>query len=207
MAVYSRSEFCDVSGIKSNQINIYIKRKNIYINEDDKIDCSIEPNKTFLQKRLSKSKGLPKTIVETNNEPVVKKIQPKQTADYGTLTESMQLDLEQKRYSVQKIRLEVDLKEIDKQKKEGALIPIDLIKPIMSTQMHTITNEFKNYMEEFLRDVAKVYNISPVDIADRKGILVRGLNKAVEKSVDSSMKKVKVLLLEFSETRRVGEHD
>jgi hypothetical protein len=207
MAVYSRSEFCEVSGILTRQISIYVSRGKLYLDENDRIDCDIEPNKTFLQKRLSKGKAKPKPENNIEAEPVVKKIRPKETADYAVLTESMQLDLEQKRYSVKKTKVELELKEIDKQKKLGALIPLDLVKPIMSTLTHSIITEVKNYMEEFLRDTAKIHNISNASIAESKGILVKGLNKAVDKAVDSSLKKVKVIVSEFSETRRVGEHD
>lgn len=207
MSKHSISEFSKLCGIRPDDFSNYRKRGKVLEGDDKMVDDTIEPNKTFLQHRLvllqKKSKPI-ENIKDTASSKPVKKIKPKDSP--GTLTESMQLDLEQKRYSVQKTRLEVELKEIDKQKKMGELIPFEFIGPVISVLSHSITNEFKNFLDEHLRDLAKRHNISAAEVSETKGLIVKSLNSAVDKSVTIAEKKIKVVLMDFSQTKNVGEH-
>lgn len=207
MAIYSKSEFCRAIGFDLKHLSTYVYRGKIFVSEDGTINDKLPINKEFVDKWKSK-KDIPVDVpVKTKEKkPKVRAEPADEGAGYGELMESRALDMEVKRIKLQREKVDLQLKEIEREKKLGELIPLALVEPIMGALVHSITTEFKNYIDDRDRLNVKKYNIPADEAAMNKGFLIKGLNKAVDKAVNISMEKVKTLANEYSETRRVGEH-
>lgn len=215
MSIHSKREFCEIVGIKTKDIHGYKKNGKIFVNDDGTIDDNLPVNNEFILKRqkymevhgVKSSLPVMTTSVISNTKKVVKTLPAESNPGYGELLESRSIDLETKKLALRRAKVDLELKEIDREKKLGQLIPLELVKPIISTLSYSIITECKNYIDERDRLISKQYNIPAAEVAENKGILTKGLNKAQEKAVAAALSKIKAIVSEFAETRRVGEHD
>lgn len=214
MSKHSISEFCELAHITRKHYTTYKNRLKILECDDGTIDDKIEPNKSFLSKRQRKSVKSNEPVSEVSREE--KKKQPKQipadsyqgTSKGDSIKNTIYtLDQESKQLSIKKQRVELELAEIKKQKLQGQLLPVPIIKAAFTTHSQSITTEFKHYIDDVLLTVSKEFGINISRQAELKAFLIKGLNQAVDKSVDQSKRKIANIIAEFSESRGVGEHD
>jgi hypothetical protein len=218
MSKHSELEFCELVGIDKKHFTTYLGRNKILVGPDGMIDDKVEPNCSFLSKRRRKmNKAVPDPVKEVKQVQAEKKEKPPkqipadsyQGTSKGDSAKNMiyTLDQEAKQLSIQKQRVELELAEIKKQKQLGNLLPVPIIKAAFAVHSQSITTEFKHYIDDVLLTISKEYSIDINRQAELKAFLVRGLNIAVDKSVDQSKRKIANIIAEFSESRGVGEHD
>lgn len=224
MALHKKAEFAEICGITTSNITQYIKRGKL-IPSGDYIDDSIDPNKSFLKKRLELLK-----IKEYHDEPapdpqkkptagqVIKEMQYKPpvhripivpnvepTDKHIKKNDLFNLDMEQKELDIEQSREVLELTKIKKEKAMGLVVPTPQVKNLIAQLGKSFTTAFYNTSDVILSRLAKKYGISIEDVAALRGELRQDINKSVGEAVTETKLHLKNIVNEYSERRGVGE--
>lgn len=228
MPSYTRTELLILIGKDPKKdaavISMGIKRGKLIEGKDGKIDSSKEPNKTTIDKWLSKTKDAPAPLVEIpTSKPTTKKKSlpdltnvdleqlPDEQLEYlSTATDlkkmnKNQLDATKRIEEILKLRADTKHRNLQVQKMEGQLIPTDLMKTVMPMMAKAIMVATENELETFITDMAKKYNMSSADIAHYRSKIPDTLNRISNESVNSALKDIHNIVADYSETRGRGE--
>lgn len=218
MALHTRAEICTLTGLKSNELSVYIKRKKLVFN-GDYVDDKVEPNTSFIKKFKDRLVGSGGDIFEAPPEkikpiskpkedtppppaPSVKAVKTKKEEDddgiYG-------LEKQQKALSIEKTRKENELLDVKIAKAHGDNVPTDLVKPLFAQHSKSMTAAFYNAADVLLARIAQKYKLTQEDVAKYRGDLVAIINQAIADSIDESKESLKSIIDEYSERRGVGE--
>ncbi len=209
MALYERKEFCELCGIEAAYLTVNIGRKKVILT-DNKIDDSKPENALFLKKRLdtlaakgtsSPDKGAKKEGDSKNLKAVKGPDKPLDPA----AQKAWDLGLEQKALAIEKTKEEIELKKMQRQKMLGELMPTDLVKVVFATHSKSITASFKEGVENILTTVAKQTGLDRPQIAKIRGDLIGIINKSVKDAGEISRKRIKNIVVEYTNSRGVGE--
>lgn len=199
MAYYSQAEFARITGKAPAYISTYITRGKL-VKSGDVIDDNIEPNKGFLKKHrinpdlvVVKKKDKKKT---TKSKPPPKIEDPKTEDTTGPKIEPPDVDKDgQYELGMDKIKADIALKEsntrlklLEERKKMGELIPIDLVKNIVSKFSQSIIKMYKESADEILMEVAHRTKMTSNHSAELKGELIKLINAAHEKAIAEAKK-------------------
>lgn len=105
----------------------------------------------------------------------------------------------------EKLRLEIEEKQMKMDKLAGNLVPLDVITGVMSGYSKGITDKFLLLVEHLLTDVSQRYNMSSKDLGDYRKDVKEKINKAVDECVNEGKNSVEVVVNEFSDARGRGE--
>lgn len=221
MALITRIEFAKMCGMANNALAVYIKRRKLIV-EGNKVDTELDINVLFLSKY---NKGFvahenikqykdpieldpvvsPTTIVEATARKTPLGFQQGHTNNKSPSLFNM--DQTKKQLDIDKITVEIRLKLLDEAKKRGEIIPIDLIKVIISQQSQSIITSFKDNLEDIITIFGKSKGMNVNEIAEMRGSITKTLNIIVNKAVDNSKRNIKNIIDEYSLKKNVGEHD
>lgn len=203
MAIYTRIEFAKKCGMPNNRLAIYISRGKVDLMDNGMVDMENHKNKSFYQKRISKtgvevddSEIIPTEPVIIVDEPAKKRTVNVKSSGNESLFE---LDLKKKRVDIELKEAEIRLKNIEEQKKLGELIPVDIVKTMMMTQAQSQVTSFKDAMDLFLVRISAKKKLTLEETAELKGGLIELINKAIDTSVENSKKTMRKIIDELSE--------
>lgn len=205
MAKYTKSEFAEQCGVTSNYISVYLAPSNggLILGEDGLIDTENLVNAHFLNKRIKKlNKQQSKQNLNASPQYIPKSVDGDDDDDIPTYEESERrvkyFDAIKREKEVEKLQIEID-------KKRGEVIPSELISPFFLLHSQSLTTEFKNAMEDSLRNICHLYSVSITDVADFKGYITNRINESLNKATDGTVRQMKQLVQEYADKRGIGE--
>lgn len=207
MAVYSVKEFSVLVGIKPSNLSVYNTRGNLLI-VNKTIDTSVEKNSAFLEKYRSRNIGKTeeKINVPKNTTPNVPAADdalapPTQSQSY---TES---ERQLKYLDTLKRKKEIEKLDIDIAKKRGEVIPTELMNPLVLQHNHSITTNYKYVIDDFIRIFSAKYGLNVNEIAEIRGKMTESLNKAIDKTTETTINSIEIIVNQYAEKRGVGERN
>lgn len=201
MAVFSRTELCKEFGIKQAYLSVNIKRGNLVLDEDGKIDTSDPKNALFVEKRKAE-RGRDGFFVE--------KKQKKQVDSDSKESESMSLlELKKRKdlVAILKTEEDIELAKLKKEKLQGESVPVDSIKSVLLYLSEAIHVSWEQELESFLLKLGAKYSIPRDESVKIRTEFTTMSNAARKKAVDRAKKDLKKIQVENSAKREVGEHD
>ena len=216
MALYKKSEFAGLCGVSMAHVSVNIKRGKIIV-ENDLIDDRQERNKDFLAKCVEKKdkkpvkNGKTKKVVPVEGEKVVVAAQlddSNSDVEHKEPQESLlyELDKDRKSLDIEIKREDLEIKRIEKRKKLGELMPVELVKTLVTTHTESIKTAYSESADKLIVIFSHENQLSDAQIAKIRGEFTRILNAAIDLAVDSSKKTMRTLIQEFSNKRGVGQH-
>jgi hypothetical protein len=220
MPLYTKKEFAERCGMKTNQLAVYIKRGKVVVGNGELIDTKNEKNKAFLQRYSGQT-------TEANLIKEIAAVTPPESATHkrrdAFVRAEPDSDLEEddddlvdipalpqserklKFLDTLKREQEVRLLRIKEEKLKGQVVPSELIKPVMLQHNQSILSEFKNATDEILRVFAKRRDLQPDEVADIRGQLTLILNEAISKAATATAKSIDGIIENYTEARGKGE--
>lgn len=198
MAIYSKKEFAEMCGMKTNALAIYIKRGQVIV-ANDNINDSTDVNKTFLQKKQAKLKiKQPAVSTETSTK---QNLTADGIPDLSASTKKLKhLDTIKRSREIAKLEIEIA-------KRRGEVVPAELMKPIVLQHNQSMAVEFKNAIDEFIRIFSKRKVLNVEEIAEIKGESVIAINGAVKRATDATVKSILSVIINHTDKKAVGEHE
>ena len=215
MAIYNLQEFCEVSGIKINQIAIYAKRGKIVRSGErgQFIDTDIRENMDFIVNRKAKSQikqhqeklelkevqEIEKAErIELKSKPKAKPLPIKKPAPdpEAMLMVGVKRKLEESK--LQKNLMENERARLDIQYKLGKALPTDLVKIVVTQLGQSFCTTYRTGTEQLFEGLARKYAMSSQDIAEFKANLVVVINDCHARAIKTAKGSVKKIIEEQS---------
>lgn len=219
MALHTKKEFAAMCGLTTGNLSNYAMRKPAkVIYSGDYVDDSIEPNKSFLAKRIAvkgtvekiekKQEGIeqkpikiPNIQLATIQKPDEPNVKPAKTGSKGTLYE-VKTEAE-----IEKIKVDTRLKVLQEQFKKGQNMPTDAAKVMIAQLGKAYISKFNSAADNLLMEIAKTKDMTRTEMALMRNRLAEIVNEASVSSVEEAKKYMRAVLKEISVQRGVGEHD
>jgi hypothetical protein len=214
MALLTKEEFCELTGIEKRSIPTYVKRGKIILS-GELIDQEIPQNQEFIKHRLDKfadkiQKKTPEVKQYNNVSPNYSNIK---APEYKPPTEQKQsgsiysLEVEHKQLLIQKTAEEIEKLKLHNAKAAGESIPTDMVIVVFAQFSKSITTSFKNSVENILTELAHKQGISDNILAQYKGLLIREINSGVDRAVNESQHQISNIVNEYIVKREQGEKE
>ena len=225
MALLTAKEIAQRIGMAPKQVYTYRTRGVLVVGERGLYDTAHPTNAAFLNKYITKfeTKQEIQSILDEStdddDEPQVakqpatkKKKDKKEDNKEEDPTEGFALrlltaDLLRKERSAEQAALLLQKTQLELDKKRGEVVPSAAVTPLFQSHNRNIIFEFKNFTDELLRQLASSHDINLEEQAKWRKFLTDGINRALSKSVDSTIAQLDDIISEFSVKRGVGEHD
>lgn len=235
MALHSKKKFAEICSITTSNVAQYIKRGRIgvgkirinivVIDGQELIDDQDPVNEIFLKRRQESSKYKNKAkqlksptkkeslpITPENDKKKVKTLkedlrQEVEANGNSKKSDMFHLELEQKQINLEKDRISLRMQTIKEQKLIGELIPVALVKPVITQLSQSFVTSYKASVEDVLTILAKQKSMNVNEIAEIRGKLVEIINTSSSKSVQLASKSIDRMIEEYSLSKGVGEHD
>ena len=212
MARHTQAEFAKICGVTNAYISVNKKRGKVIFSEDGYIDDSIQENAYFLQKCLDK---LLKESNEIEKKPEVSPAKTEQSTKSDekksnksiTGKDRYELDIQKKALEIEKLKVDTRLQELKEEKIRGEVIPITIVKTLVSTLSQSILTSQKDANEATLINISKEARLTGDQLAKLRGKMVESLNQGVDKAITNAMRQLKSLVEEFSIKKEIGEHE
>ena len=218
--LYSRLDFCGITGVKVKDISNYIKRKHVVVRKDGLIDSDDDKNSAFIEKRASfviadaenddttgKHPDFPefddgwRGLTDPQGYPVIPKEQIKAAKNTVPLISVSERAFNH--YHSEKYRVESELKILELQKKMGSLIPTELMGAVISQQSKSFSSAFRQALSRAIDLFILKYKLTGEDAAEMRKVVTETVNKAITDALAESKKQVKAIAKEFSEKRNM----
>lgn len=215
MALLTKDEFCELTGIEKRSITTYVGRGKIILS-GELIDQDIPQNKEFIKYRQDKFSDKigkkPTEPVKQYNDvsPNYSKIKP---PDYKPAQENdakisiYNLDVQQKILLIEKTTEEIEKLRLHNAKASGESIPTELVTVVFAQFSKSITTSFKNSVENILTELMHKLGVADNILAQYKGILINEINAGVDRAVNESQHQIKNIVNDYSVKREQGEKE
>jgi len=199
MAFYKKGDFAKMIGMTPG--NLYRAVKDGKVIVDGKLIDSEDPiNLNFIQhrKNLLEQKGdslVPQTpvdesMIQKSSDSVANKAS-EQFSKYKLDKE----DAELRQKIAQASMAEVKLKEM-----VGSSLPTGLVKNVMSMLGQSFITNYKNGVDAIVAEFSHRKKLSPVEMAEMKGEIVKIVNEAHSISIGQAVKEVRNLVLQHTKS-------
>lgn len=215
MAKHKQVNFAKLCGIQKSSLPSYIKRNKVVI-EDGWIDDSHPVNAAFVSKFQSRAKLEESNISEQSAGEISNTDKNSTKSDIGNPSKKKaksssvdfhELEKEKKALDIQKINEEIELLKKRNMKMDGESVPTEIVKNLFSVYGKSIMGAQHAFSENWLTKIAKLKGLSSAEMAEMRGVMIKGLNEIVIKAQAESKKQVANIIKEYSLKREVGEHD
>ena len=189
MPLISKTELKKQLNVAHSYISMAIKRGNL-IEVGNKIDTDNPVNSYFIQKRLGK------LAPEASEEGQIKAAD--KLTDLRVISEKIK---------IKKTNEEYELIKMKKEKLQGSVIPVDVIKSLIINVSESVKLAWTDAAEDMLLQLSARHKLSRSETAELKTMLVKVVNKAVDDSVEDSKKRLRRIQNEYSESKGKGERN
>lgn len=210
MALYTKKEFADICGVKTNYLSVPIKRGQIILT-GDLIESNDAKNLAFYKKR-EKPNHQPEQIIPSLNEietaspPKEIKLPPPSSKNNGSQN-IYNLDIELKQADLLKKEVDTRLALLKEEKLMGISIPTELVKNVIANLSKSMISSFKDGADNFIIEISKRKSLTGTETAELRGVLVNIINTSSTHAILESKKSLKNIVSEFSDKKEVGEHE
>ena len=215
MALHTKKQFAELCGLTIGNLSNYSNRGKV-VYSGDYVDDQIEPNISFLNKWATKNKAkLESEETQDEQDEVVINVKTdnRQFAEPEIKTKPLGKIREpkiphQSKTEILKNELLVEQIGLIRQKRnkgEGELIPIDLVKQSGQTSFKNCAIAFRNILEKRLTRWSKKF--TPEEMAKERSETLRELNQEINNAVDESKKSIAEIISISSNKKEVGERE
>lgn len=197
MAKHKHEDFARLCGIHKASLSSYKSRGKVVKGDDGLFDDQVEPNASFLKKRLKK---LIKNIDEGGETSNIGE---------GSLSGVPLHEVERrlKVLDTQKRAEEVELLRKKNAKMDGETVPTELVKPVFESFAREIGLAMKNGLEKLTMHYAKKYDLGKKATAEMRGDMAKVLTQSMREAEESAVSQMKSIVEQHSVTRGVGERE
>ncbi len=222
MALHTKKDFAKMCGMTTGNLSNYAKPpRNKVVYSGELIDDQIEPNKSFLQKRLevlahgkneiqtpepltTKSDNPPGPEFKKPVLPSGKEHKAQKPSQDGGLYE---LDKQKKTLELDKLEQEIEILKKKNEKLEGEYYPTELVKALITQLGKSFISEYKDLTENFIIEIAKKKDLTNEEMGEFRGFLLESMNKSSAKAVSDAKREMKNTLRVFTSKKEVGERE
>jgi len=231
MAKHTRKEFQELTGVSSQTISVYISRKKltpIWIGKKIYLDDKDPKNVAFINSRIDeygksrKQAQIIKDEAKANTVfPEIKELSQKpkrykspvfenglsvpEVGQQKLAFDEMTIENQKKHLEVEKLKEEIEIKRIQKEKQQGLVIPTDVVINLFSTTFKSFINEFYAASEDLGNITVYGLGGKREDVVKFRDTLIKTINKASDKSTKAAMKSIDGIIDVYSEKRSRGE--
>ena len=219
MALHTKKDWAEKCGMATNSLATYIRRGKVVVGENGMIDDKVTENKLFLKKwggrqseqQLVKelSKRVP-LIPEMADSPIDEQFKAAMAAQKKGEKPPMDLgeSIEWEKYwSALKREKENEKLELDNQKKRGEVIPSAVIAPLFFQHSQSLMTAFKITMEDVVRRMGKQYGMTPADVSEMRGVIIKQINEAMIKGEELTINALGSIVSDYQDKKGVGERN
>jgi hypothetical protein len=210
MAKLSKKEFAGMCGMTTKILSTNIIRKKVVVGDDNMIDLANDVNAAFAHKNKKSSATDTDTqvamLAEKSNPSIVVQLPAPNEAkdgipDYATSEKMLKyLDTLKRDEEIRKLRLQVE-------KMNGEVIPSAVIAPLFFQHSQSLMAAFKITLEDVVRRMGKQYGMTPADVSEMRGVIIKGINEAMIKGEEMTRNALSGILSEYQEKKGVGERN
>jgi len=99
------------------------------------------------------------------------------------------------------------LLELDRQKKEGEVVPTEEVQKVFAQHFRNVTTAFEEGMENMITEFSHRKGFTDDEVSELRERLVSVVNNSIEKARKASKKDIEGIVSEFSMKREKGERD
>jgi hypothetical protein len=224
MALHTKTQFGALCGLSGSNITTYVQRGKL-IPTGDFIDDTIPYNADFIKLRALKNAQPPLPVKSENTPPPSPSVpdqvrelvlkgqakvkQAKQKKEKPPQVDHQRYDIEiqQKALQLEKTQEEIEILKIKKEKLHGAVIPTELAHNMMITHSESLKVAYNEASENLIVVMGQKKQLSTHDIADIRSELTKIVNSAIDKAITLSSRTLKLIVLEYSQAKAVGEKE
>lgn len=222
MAFHTQSGFAARCGTSRQTIKNALNRSNLFLAANGMIDDEILENAAYLRKWQQKEPGeedenypadqppdLFAGIAFSNDEDnaVFREKRVVNVQKKVGNTDKYAYDLEKAAADLKKKQLDIDKLEQDLAKKRGELVPTDSVKSVVFELSRSISIAFKDGAELLITELVRMTGMDLEQQAALRARLIELINSSNQNAVNHAKSQLKEIVLEFSESRNVGQHD
>lgn len=219
---FKKAHFAKALGVSNSYVQVNVERGKLALNDQDLIDISEPLNAIFLQNAEASGKKFDINRVTTSEKnKVIKKPKvfeepievenidhvelPAEKPQKGKITKNAELVEKKFKLEVEKLGHETKLKELQKMKLEGSLIPVDAAENLFIYVIETFHNTYQQEIQS-LTDIFK----NTLDIPHKKYVEIKKeIDSALLVIKETAKENVKLgienLVLEYQDVRGRGE--
>jgi len=219
MAYLSKREICNKLAITEPYLNMNIKRGKVVIRSDKLIDDTNLYNSDFITRRLAdKDERLekqrlkelepePERKISIKKEDEVKEPQKERVikpeiTQVSSENSGYDLDKQKKKLEIEKLQKDVHLKEIELKKKQGEVIPVDVINGLISRLGKNYVTSFKNEADKYLTHVVNRTGADRETANKLKGDLVDAINSAIKETLEITTRELEAEVKNYTVNRK-----
>jgi len=226
MALLTVKEISERTGIAEKNIHTYRSRKKLVVNDRGLYDTTNQINAQFINKHTAKLKAkqivqdLLSSETDTDNEDEEPKPKTEKKAkaqdpkndkeeslEDGYARRLVLAELLKKERSAEQALLTLQKTQIELDKRRGEVVPSAMIAPLFEAHNRSVIFEFKNLTDDLMRELSSAFELTVDQQANWRKRIVDGINKAIDKSVEGSIRSLENIINEFADKRGVGEHN
>ena len=187
MPKYTRSEFAKELKRTIAYVTVNVKRGKILVGGDDLIDTDLEINQAFLEKVQSKVKykpvDKPKPIPKP--KPIKQEERTKEQAeiDFDNMSLSA-LDREKRELEVALKRKDLELKNMEIAKKMGEVVPVDLVKGLITRLGKNYVSTFKDGTDKLLIEMLAKLGANRQESSSMRGKFLELINNCIDETLE-----------------------
>jgi len=188
MPVYSISEFAELVGKPPKSIHTYISRDHLVKNEHKQIDTSVEINRIYLEQY-----GVDQPEQINGNKSKVKKVngvkkQISKKEEPEKISIRTQLEIEQKRLSIDRTKRENNIKEIELKRLRGELINLEKTIAVVSSYSDNLKRDLLQNIQTHIQDICARHNIDKGKTGEYKSKVSKIINQSSKLSIEILIK-------------------
>ena len=216
MAKILAKELSEICGITPKALATYKGRGKVVAeyNTSDGLnyyDTTNEFNAAFIEQKQVSNGGVPHAISIPKVKSTPKKkptpitqpeTEPEENEGSGSISslQKKKLKLETK-----KLAVDIELKNIEKQKKLGQMIPTDLIRVLFMQHNKNIITSFKEHMTKALNVKVRAIGGGKRDIIDIENTIELSINESIENTLEMTKSQLENIIEDSSEKLGVGQ--
>lgn len=152
MAIHARKDFARLCGMEPRQLSVHIKREQVILTKENKVDDQVAENAEFFESRKKNSGDIQIEVVPrkfSKNELKDAELKLKRTEIHNDLNTT------KKKLENQELEEKIQLYKIRKETLEGYVIPVDLVKEVFRQHFRKITVHFHQGAENLILEISK----------------------------------------------------
>jgi hypothetical protein len=225
MAILSRKEFSEKTGIRHTHIPTYASRGKIVIESDGNIDTAHPTNQEFISARSGSpqaKKKAAKVIAPKKKESAAnaEKNKPQPTKKVTKISGKIKSiegiefmerlaiadDNKKKReLDIQLKESELEKRRLDNEKKRGEAVPTEYVTEMIRAVSDGLRNAYHDATETVIILIGSRIKMSSEDTGFVRKQLNSVLNKAVDEGFETANKTLEIVVKDFSNKRGTGE--
>lgn len=202
MPLYTKLQFGKLVNISPGNLSNYISRGKI-ICHGELIEADVEPNKSFIGKRISKSQAKPAKQKINGSSQTLTEFNPgkrNSNAEPDGYSLSLSDQLKNRKLEITNKLLEQKIEKI-----LGETIPFDLISQAGASAFRNAAIQFRDAMEKRLTRWGSKFTTR--ELVDERKATLETLNEAIRNSITEYKKGLAEIVIISSNKKDVGEHE